>query len=258
MTRTLAVGFALICSHVAHGQYGSCPPRYYVPCPPVMVVPCCPPAAAPAPSKEVPQTMPSVKPAEFVKPAEGAPKPDAPKPAEPVAPPKPPTVDAFPKPPEPKGDSPLTLPKMNLPEAPASKAFEPAVPKLNLPEPSLPKPSDAPKREENLIPLVIPPLPGTPGAKSESKYRPEDAPRFETFPVDGTGPTEAGGKWKVGFYNYAGRELELNVGGSIVKVPAKSYVHAIVPAAFTWKLSGGVEQTTRVPSLSGGVEIVLR
>src|SRR5438874_2117498 len=128
-------------------------------------------------------------------------------------------------------------------------------PKVELPP--LPAPG---KADAGVPPVVLPQLPpiAPTGGLSESKYRPAtaDRPAFAVLPVDGAAPGGANPRWAVGFYNYTGRDLELRVGGSAVRLPARSSVTASVPGTFAWRVGGGADETTVIPPASGGVEIV--
>jgi hypothetical protein len=161
------------------------------------------------------------------------------------------------------------LPPLNLPMTNPAKETTPTEtpPKLNLPPVSdtpkltIPPISDTPKIELPPItaksepsnfplpPLVMP---------TEVKYRPtlDDRPQIDVLPVDGDPP--AGAVWKVGFYNYTGRDLELRVEGRTVTLPARSYVTARVPGTFTWRVGRGADEKTTIPPTSAGVEIVLK
>lgn len=176
----------------------------------------------------------------------------------------------------------LDLPKIE-PKAPANPGTIPE-PKLELPkiEPKTPAPANpggipepklelplidktkAPKAEEsNIPPIVLPQLPVSPASsnKSESKYRPAArvALQIDELPVAGSAPQ--GEQRKVGFYNFTGETIQLQIAGRDVLLPAKSYVTANVPPTFRWLVVDGSDSPARettIPADSPGMEVLLK
>jgi hypothetical protein len=247
----------------------------YCPPPPVVVVPQCAPVVpvvnpgVHAPGSPLPPPSVSVEPPKGntqapdsqVRPTGldepgrlATPTPAPPEPAKTEA--RTPAVAETPPPPRPAEEQPESkLPKLDLPLT-NPKSEEKATDPLKIELPPVPA---GKKAEPKLPPLVVPQLP-PPAAASESKYRPAtaDRPGYTVLPVDGAGSTGTKGTWKVGFYNYTTRDLELAVEGRTVALPARSYVTAAVPGTFSWRVGAGADESTTIPAGSGGVEVVLK
>ncbi len=63
---------------------------------------------------------------------------------------------------------------------------------------------------------------------------------------------------KVGIFNHSDRDLELEINGEAVKLPADQYVTLRLPRTFTWAVKGQPEKAVTVPADSDGLEIVFR
>lgn len=187
------------------------------------------------------------------------PKVDAPKPpaielpAAPGAAPKLPSLDL------PKVDGPK-LPSLDPPGglAPAVPSAAPA-PDLLIPVPGVP----TPKGPDALPPFTLPP--DTPVAPATDKpVEVKSSPltgagrelKVSVFPATGT--SAATGLRKVGFYNHTARDLALTIEGKTVKLPAMSYIHAQVPASFTWKCGDKPVSKETVPADAAGVDVLIR
>ncbi len=264
--------------------YWPCPAGY--PAQIVVVPPCLPVYEAPLPPPRV-EPQPATKPAEMPKPdpvrptAEREPVRPPPEavtppttPAVPAVPapslrPEPPRADVIPPPPvplpaptplPPKADPLFTLPPVpsarptpapappdfTLPAVPP--AAPPPAPKLSAPvEPAKP-PADAPPATLILPPVTArsSPLSGLGGA----------GPKVRAIPVAAASGAAAG-KRKVGFFNHTDRAVELVVEGEQVTLPGRHYVHADLPAAFTWKLGDAPAERVTVPADQAGVELLI-
>ena len=249
--------------------YYAPPPVYYV-VPPVYAVPCPPVAAptlAPAPAPKPPQVESST-------PKVGR-APAAVAPVRPVA-------AAEPAPPEvtiPKNTTsdaklpPLQVPikpdaELKLPPVAVPTGAEPKLPSLDFPGVAVPVPAPSPdvlvppaaKSPDALPPLSLPPdAPVAPDKPVQAKSSPLTAATAFTvsvFPAAGTAP--AAGLRKVGFYNHTPRDLALTIEGKPVTLPAMSYLHAQLPAAFTWKCADRPAATERVPADAAGVDVLIR
>jgi hypothetical protein len=157
----------------------------------------------------------------------------------------------------PKGDAPLKLPDApDVTGAPAVPVPAPA------PDALIPPPGVAvPRTPDALPPLSLPPdAPVSPGVKpTEAKSSPltgGPAPRVSVFPAAGAAP--ATGLRKVGFYNHTDRDLSLTIEGRAVTLPAKTYLHAHLPASFTWRHGDRPAATETVPADASGVDVLFR
>jgi len=176
------------------------------------------------------------------------------------------------------------LPPLELPKEPDVRAI-PKVPAVGLPkEPVLPAiPSAAPAPTEPMIPppsvpivpdpnkrdtlpsLTLPPeTPVAPPAKIDSTSRSSPLtgggkrePSVNVFPA--SGPEKATGGYRtVGFYNHTTSDLTLTIEGRVVKLPAKTYLHAQLAPTFTWGHSERPAVRETVPDGAGGVDVVFR
>lgn len=158
----------------------------------------------------------------------------------------------------PKGDAPK-LPPLDPPgaAAPALPSAAPAPDPL-IPAPGIPTPKDA---NPKLPPLTLPPdAPVAPDKPVEVKSSPLTGGARElkvsVFPATGT--AAAGALRKVGFYNHTARDLSLTIEGKAVTLPAMSYLHAHVPASFTWAHGDKPAAKENVPAGAAGVDVVIR
>lgn len=244
-----------------------------------------PPVPAPAAPPKVEVAPPPAKPEPAPAPAAVEPKREPiieiPKPA---AEPKLPPLE-LPKTDEPK------LPPLELPKTEPSAA--PKLPPIELPKIEAPK-TDAPKLPDltggAAVPsaapapdaLIPPPnIPNNPGAlppltlppdtpvvpEKDAKAKPVEAKsspltgagrelKVSVFPASGTAVVT--GLRKVGFYNHTARDLSLTIDGKETKLPAMSYVHAQVPASFTWKCGDRPATKETVPVDAAGVDVLIR
>lgn len=259
--------------------YYPCVP-FPVPCypQPVVILPaCCPPVEctpAPAPGRTpaAPPTVTQDPPA----------KPEAAKPDVPAAPvPKPPTGPIAPMPGVPRTaiDSPESSPAEAV-RIPATVPVIPVTPSTPLARPRpvapagalIPEPIKlpAPAAEPGRLPPLVPRIPGgdgglpalqivPPAETSTSRSSPlSDRKSFEVVPVSGAASASPGPLRRVGVFNHSDRDVTLTVEGETVTLPKRTYLTAVVPRTFTWKLDGGDAQSTAVPAASPGVEIVIR
>jgi hypothetical protein len=227
-----------------------------------VVPPAAKPDPAPAPGADLNPKGPSIEipgpggepklpPIELPKPEAGGepklPPLDLPKPDS-SATPKLPPLDL------PKGDAPKDAPK--LPDRPGGVAVPSAAPAPDalIPPPNIPSKPDA------LPPLTLPPeTPVAPDKPVEAKSSPLSSAKelkVSVFAASGSAP--ATGLRKVGFYNHTPRALALTIEGKTVSLPAMSYVHAEVPAAFTWKCGDRPAAKEAVPAGAAGVDVLIR
>lgn len=245
------------------------------------------PAPAPAAHSDPPARKPAVEP---VRPAAGS---DAPptKGSKAETPPPfpldlkfpeieiPKSLQANPKPPakEPQGapkagtnqPDPAAVPKVPAvggtkdPLLPAIPSAAPA-PEPAIPPPGLPLLPDASKRDP-LPSLTLPPDTPVKSAKTDSTSRSSPiagsaAPRdliVNVFPA-GRNEAAAGGYRTVGFFNHTNRDLTLTIEGRVVKLPARSYLHAQLAATFTWGCAARPTARETVPDGADGLDVVFR
>ena len=261
--------------HIPIGSYDYCSPGIpiYVhdACPPNAVTPMAPrsaPATPPKvmekPSVQAPETeKPAVRPATFATPMEIplekslAPPP---RPVE-VEPAKPLPLETIPKTDLPKNERPQpVVPKFDLPTIEQPKS---AVPKIDLSSFDLPTIERPKPSSEIKIPEIklsdVPPIAPT-GGISTSRYSPETGksrPAITMLPVESNGKNVVDGKWKIGFYNYSDRDLNLVVDGTTMTLPSKTSLSATVGKTFTWRVGTAPDETTIIANDSAGWEIVI-
>ncbi len=267
--------------YIPIGSYDYCPPGTFSQnaptyvqdaCPPNVVAPMAPrtaPAAPPKvmekPSVQAPDTdKPPIRPATFATPMEIplekslAPPP---RPVE-VEPAKPLPLETIPKTDLPKNERPQpVVPKIELPPIEQPK---PAVPKIDLSSFDLP-PIDQPKPSSEIkIPEIklsdVPPIAPT-GGISTSRYSPESGksrPAITMLPVESNGKQVVDGKWKIGFYNYSDRDLNLVIDGTTMTLPSKNSLSVSVGKTFTWRVGTAPDETTIIANDSAGWEIVIK
>lgn len=158
---------------------------------------------------------------------------------------------------------PIELPKIDapkLPDLPGGAAVPSAAPAPDalIPPPNIPNGPGA------LPPLTLPP--DTPVApEKDAKAKPVEARssplaarelKVSVFPAAGT--SAATGLRRVGFYNHTARDLSLTIDGKVTTLPAMSYVHAQVPASFTWKCGDRPAAKETVPADAAGVDVLIR
>ena len=118
-----------------------------------------------------------------------------------------------------------------------------------------------PGGDTSLPPLLVPTPASDPPGTSTSRSSPLNASRrmgYDVIPVEGAAPTSPTAKRSVGFFNHTERDVQLTVEGQTITLPKRHSVMADVPAKFTWKLDGNLEQTTEIPLAAPGVEVVIR
>ena len=267
--------------YIPIGSYDYCPPGTFSQnaptyvqdaCPPNVVAPMAPrtaPAAPPKvmekPSVQAPDTdKPPIRPATFATPMEIplekslAPPP---RPVE-VEPAKPLPLETIPKTDLPKNERPQpVVPKFDLPTIEQPK---PTVPKIDLSSFDLP-PIDQPKPSSEIkIPEIklsdVPPIAPT-GGISTSRYSPESGksrPAITMLPVESNGKQVVDGKWKIGFYNYSDRDLNLVIDGTTMTLPSKNSLSVSVGKTFTWRVGTAPDETTIIANDSAGWEIVIK
>ena len=173
---------------------------------------------------------------------------------------------------------PLELPKepdmRSIPKVPAvGAARDPVLPAIPSPAPApeslIPPPSvplvPDPKKRDPLPSLTLPPdTPVAPPTKTDSTSR--SSPLSESskremsvniFPATG-GEKLTTGYRIVGFYNHTTSDLTLTIEDRVVKLPAKTYLHAQLAPTFTWGHSDRASTRETVPEGAGGVDVVFR
>ncbi len=277
------LGTALLPAGAAAVGWRTYYPCVPVPCypQPVVILPdCCPPVeCSPAPVLGRTPVAPVAPPTVTQDPPA---KPEAAKPEVPAAPvPKAPTGPIAPMPGVPRTaiDPPESSPAEAV-RIPATVPVIPVTPSTPLaqprpvepagaliPEPiKLPAPVAPPGRLPPLVPRIpggdggLPPLRIVPPPEtSTSRSSPlSDRTSFEVVPVSGAASISPGPLRSVGVFNHSDRDVTLTVEGETVTLPKRTYLTAVVPRTFTWKLDDGDAQSTAVPAASPGVEIVIR
>jgi hypothetical protein len=170
----------------------------------------------------------------------------------------------------PPGGNP-TIPSLDPPK----NGPDPKLPPLELPGGSSAVPAPAP------APDALIPAPGVPSAKNPDALPPltlpPDSPIGPSKPVEvkssplsvggrdlsvrvfpATGPTVTTGLRKIGFYNHTKRDLALTIEGKTVTLPAMSYLHAHVPATFTWQCADRPATKETVPASAEGLDVLIR
>jgi hypothetical protein len=153
------------------------------------------------------------------------------------------------------------------PVLPAVPSAAPATPDPLIPPPSVPLVPD-PNKHDSLPSLTLPPdvpvSPSTTETKSDSTSRssPLTGGRrselaVSVFPASGPQRVMAGYR-TVGFYNHTTRDLTLTIEGRVVKLPAKSYLHAQLAPIFTWGHSEQPAVRETVPDGAAGLDVVFR
>jgi hypothetical protein len=145
------------------------------------------------------------------------------------------------------------------PVLPATPSAAPPAPEPLIPPPSVPLVPD-PNKRDPLPSLTLPP--DTP-VKSDSTSRSSplagDRRELAVSVFTASGPANvAGGYRTVGFYNHTARDLTLTIEGRVVKLPAKTYLHAQLGPTFTWGHSDRPATRETVPDGAGGVDVVFR
>lgn len=219
------------------------------------------PHPAPVPAPEPPKTAtpgPKLPPIEL-------PKTDAP--AAPKLPPLELPKPAVPAVPEPKLP-PIELPKTDAPAAPKLPPLEvPGGTAIPTPAPApdaLIPPPGIPNKPDVLPPLTLPPETPVAPEKGEKPVEAKSSPlngtprelKVSVFPATGT--MTATSTRKVGFYNHTKRDLSLTIEGKSVSLPAMSYIHAQVPASFTWKCGDKPATKETIPADAAGVDVLIR
>ena len=213
-----------------------------------------PPAPARAPVVTVTPGMPPVELDPLVRPATGG----IAVPSAAPAPMIPPT--AIPDPVSPK-TAPLVIPPLPGSDAKPTPAPAPPAGTDPLPLIPLPEPRKVPDGKPDLPPLVLPPeTPGEPSGvipPTTSRASPLAAGvKVQVFTASGnaTGTLLR----KIGFFNHTNRDLDLVIEGKAVKLPKKSYLHAELPANFTWKHSDGAAEIATVPTDAVGLDVLFK
>jgi hypothetical protein len=164
-------------------------------------------------------------------------------------------------PPLEKESRPKPVPTATPTPAPPPSEVEPAfsLPKL----PGIPAVPETKKAGSNdsLPPLVLPPesAGGPSGVVPESTSRSSPLSagvRVQVFIA--TGSLTAATTRRIGFFNHTNRDLDLVIEGRPVTLPRKSYIHAEVPATFSWRHSDNPAQPTTVPAGSPGLDVLFR
>jgi len=257
---------------VPYAQPYFAPQYYLVPLPPPVIVPV-PAAPGIPPSKPTTGTprsdtpprqaptvtvMPGMPPPAPVKEADPLVKPAVGEFAPPMPAPAPLTIPDPMVPAKP----PMVIPPLVLPGTSDAKPMPAPAPSGNDPLPAipLPEPRKVPAGtggKNDLPPLVLPPEgSGTSSGVIPSTSRSSPltgAIKVQVFSASGAA---SGALHKVGFYNHTDRDLDLVIEGKSVKLPKKSYLHAELPAKFTWKSAGAEANATTVPDGAAGVDVL--
>ncbi len=156
----------------------------------------------------------------------------------------------------------LKLPSLDVPRSPDPKA--PAHDRSSttaVPVPAPPPDTLTPKVPDSLPPLTVPPdTPVAPLKPVEARSSPLSGAvrelKVNVFPASGA--ATADGSRKVGFYNHTNRDIALVIEGRSVTLPAMTYVHAQLPATFTWKCANKPAAQTTVPADATGLDVLIR
>ena len=105
--------------------------------------------------------------------------------------------------------------------------------------------------------MLPPEGPGTTSRSSPLAAVPKPRLSVQVFPAAGSGAGKAGTR-KVGFFNHTRRDLDLVIDGKAVTLPGKTYIHAEVPPAFTWKYGDNAAESATVPAGAAGLDVVFR
>ncbi|MFO0850065.1 MAG: hypothetical protein U0871_16145 [Gemmataceae bacterium] len=156
-----------------------------------------------------------------------------------------PTLQTPPAPalPTPAAPTPLTIPSAGPAKSDAGLTIpqlKPVAPDAGVPPLTLPTPGEPSTRTSQSSPLT--------GARRS----------FDMYPVDGPAPASPTAQRTVGFFNQSNRDVKLTVEGQSVTLPRGHQVSAVVPGGFKWKLDGGPEQKTDVPTAAPGLDVVIR
>lgn len=146
------------------------------------------------------------------------------------------------------------LPPLEVPGASAVPVPAPSADVL-IPPAGVPGP-----KADSLPPLALPPdtpvAPNAVEAKSSPIGTATTALKVSVFPATGT--AAAGQFRKVGFYNHTARDLSLTIEGRAVTLPAKSYLFAQLPTAFSWQCAGRAAAKETVPADAAGLDVLIR
>jgi hypothetical protein len=160
-------------------------------------------------------------------------------------------------------------PSLVLPAVPAGSGNAaipspaPAFPEPLIPATSVPVIPD-PKQPETLPSLTLPPetpvAPPSKGtlARSSPLTGSKTTPTVSVYPAKIAGDGRLDGYKTVGFYNHTDRDLSLTIEGQTVKLPAKTYLYAMLGPRFSWGEGNQPAVRESVPPGAGGLDVVFR
>lgn len=144
-----------------------------------------------------------------------------------------------------------------VPGGPKAVIRENTEPPLARPADDIPRIANPRLPTEDVAPRKVLPIP-----KSVPKEEPrakEKAVSVDQFLIPAErARAEAPAEVKVGIFNHSDRELDLEINGEAVKLPADQYVTLKMPRTFTWAVKGQPAKSVTVPADSDGLEIVFR
>lgn len=107
----------------------------------------------------------------------------------------------------------------------------------------IPKSTDTPKESPKMLP----------------KPKAEKSVSVDQFmiPAD-KAKGEVASEIKLGIFNHSDRDVDLEINGETLKLPADQYVTLRLPRTFTWTIRGQKSRSVNVPNDADGIEIVFR
>lgn len=154
-----------------------------------------------------------------------------------------------------------SVPREQLP-TPKPKADDSSLPRIRPPQ--LPTEDVTPRKSPTIPPSTPTPTPPAPEKKETPKAKEADKTKEKNVSVDQflipaeRVRSEAPSEVKVGFFNHSDREMEIEINGETLKLPADQYVTVRLPRTFNWSVKGQVSKEVKVPADSDGLEIVFR
>ncbi|WP_020468938.1 hypothetical protein [Zavarzinella formosa] len=144
------------------------------------------------------------------------------------------------------------VPVYGITNPPRTKPAEGANPKIA--NPRIPVDNTEPKKILPAPKAVPPAKIDQPKTKEKEKSVSIDQFLIPAEKIRAEAPAEV----KVGIFNHSDREMELEINGESVKLPADQYVTLRMPRTFTWAVKGQTAKEVKVPADADGLEIVFR